>query len=77
MLTVLRINRKFMEHMRAHYSKEAKQQFKMTTVPEESGAQPAVVPPNPAATPQTATDTPPRTPHRARGHTATRAVEEV
>ena len=40
MLTVLRINRKFMQHMRAHYSKEAKQQFKMTTVPEESGAQP-------------------------------------
>ena len=36
MLAVLRINRTFMEYMRTHYSKEAKQQFMMTAVPDES-----------------------------------------
>ena len=59
MLSVLRINRSFMQYMRKHHAQEARQQFIMTVVEEESAAPAASTirraacrPPHPPLRPQ-------------------------
>ena len=41
MLTILRVNREYMEHMRANYADVVTQKFKMTLVQEDPSVTPA------------------------------------
>ena len=43
MLTILRINRSFMEYMRATYKEESRQDFNLTIVPKEAYQPPPLV----------------------------------
>ena len=54
MLTVLRINRGWMEYMRAHHAEEAKQQFNQTVIDVEASEAAAASAAPPAAAPAAA-----------------------